>query len=77
MGASETPIIPAMAYDGFETFRKKARVLERGVSVNQSATPPGQAMLRTSGTARHTTQQLNFAMQWSKKVFSSQDMRNS
>jgi 8-amino-7-oxononanoate synthase len=72
IGNSETPIIPVMTYDDYETFVKKKQLLEEGVFVNpviSPATPPGMALLRTSYTATHTREQLEFALQAFKKVF--------
>lgn len=72
IGNSETPIIPVMTYDDFETFVKKKQLLEEGVFVNpviSPATPPGMALLRTSYTATHTREQLEYALQAFKKVF--------
>ena len=71
-GASETPIIPVMPYDDVETFKKQRQLLDHGVFVNpvvSPATPPGQALLRTSYTALHTPEQLSFALQSFRQVF--------
>lgn len=72
IGNSATPIIPVMTYDDYETFVKKQKLLEAGVFVNpviSPATPPGMALLRTSYTATHTREQLEYALQAFKKVF--------
>lgn len=72
IGKSETPIIPVMTYDDYETFLKKKQLQEEGVFVNpviSPATPPGMALLRTSYTATHTREQLEYALQAFKKVF--------
>ncbi|MCL6591652.1 MAG: pyridoxal phosphate-dependent aminotransferase family protein [Firmicutes bacterium] len=71
-GNSQTPIIPIMTYDDYNTFFLKKRLLEEGVFVNpvvSPATPPGQALLRTSYTATHTREQLEYALQAFRKVF--------
>lgn len=71
-GNSETPIIPVMTYDDYETFVKKKQLLDEGVFVNpviSPATPPGMALLRTSYTATHTREQLEYALKAFKKVF--------
>ena len=71
-GNSETPIVPVMTYDDYETFVKKKQLLEAGVFVNpvvSPATPPGMALLRTSYTATHTREQLEYALDAFKKVF--------
>ncbi|HEX3044035.1 MAG TPA: aminotransferase class I/II-fold pyridoxal phosphate-dependent enzyme, partial [Bacillota bacterium] len=71
-GISQTPIIPIMTYDDYNTFVLKKRLLEEGVFVNpvvSPATPPGQALLRTSYTATHTREQLEYALKAFRKVF--------
>ncbi|NLG82701.1 MAG: aminotransferase class I/II-fold pyridoxal phosphate-dependent enzyme [Bacilli bacterium] len=72
IGNSQTPIIPVMTYDDFETFLKAKQLLEEGVYVNPVITPavrPGEALLRTSYTATHTKEQLDYALSKFKKVF--------
>ena len=61
---AETPIIPIFVYEDEKAFLACKMLLERGVYVNpviSPATPPGQALLRTSYMATHTTQQMDFA----------------
>ncbi|NLC95519.1 MAG: aminotransferase class I/II-fold pyridoxal phosphate-dependent enzyme [Bacilli bacterium] len=72
IGNSQTPIIPVMTYDDFETFKKAKELLDEGVYVNPVITPavrPGEALLRTSYTATHTKEQLDYALSKFKKVF--------
>ena len=68
---SNTPIIPIYVYDDYKAFKACHLLLERGVYVNpvvSPATPEGFALLRTSYTATHTKEQLDFAMQQIKEV---------
>lgn len=61
---AETPIIPIFVYDDEKAFLACKLLLERGVYVNpviSPATPPGQALLRTSYMATHTKEQMDFA----------------
>ncbi len=61
---STTPIIPIYVYDDIKAYLACKLLLERGVYVNpvvSPATPVGQALLRTSYTATHTKEQLDFA----------------
>ena len=60
----ETPIIPIYVYEDEKAFMACKLLLERGVYVNPvvtPATPPGQALLRTSYTATHTKGQMDKA----------------
>ncbi len=68
---SETPIIPIYTYEEEKTFIACKLLLERGVYVNPvipPATPPGQCLLRTSYTATHTKEHMDYAMQQIKEV---------
>ena len=68
---STTPIIPIYVYDDMKAFLACKKLLERGVYVNpviSPATPPGQALLRTSYTATHTKEQMDKAMIAIKEV---------
>ncbi|HEY8395470.1 MAG TPA: aminotransferase class I/II-fold pyridoxal phosphate-dependent enzyme [Bacilli bacterium] len=68
---SETPIIPIYTYDDEKTFVACKLLLERGVYVNpvvSPATPVGQSLLRTSYTATHTKEQMDYAMKQIKEV---------
>jgi 8-amino-7-oxononanoate synthase len=72
IGKSETPIIPVMTYEDIQTFYIAKQLLEEGVYVNPVISPavnPGEALLRTSYTATHTTEQLDYALDKFKKVF--------
>lgn len=72
-GNSETPIIPVMTYEDYNTFAAAKRLLEEGVYVNpviSPAVPQGGALLRTSYTATHTKDQLEFALGAFERVFS-------
>lgn len=68
---SETPIIPIYTYDDVKTFKACKMLLERGVYVNpvvSPATPVGQSLLRTSYTATHTKEQMDYAIKQIKEV---------
>ncbi|MGD9604987.1 MAG: aminotransferase class I/II-fold pyridoxal phosphate-dependent enzyme [Bacilli bacterium] len=68
---STTPIIPIYTYDDEKTFLACKMLLNRGVYVNpviSPATPVGQSLLRTSYTATHTKEQMDFAMKQIKEV---------
>lgn len=68
---STTPIIPIYTYDDERTFLACKMLLERGVYVNpvvSPATPVGFALLRTSYTATHTTEQMDKAASAIKEV---------
>ncbi len=72
IGNSETPIIPVMTYDDNATFLITRQLLDAGVYVNPVISPavnPGEALLRTSYTATHTFEQLDYALDKFKKVF--------
>lgn len=72
IGNSVTPIIPVMTYGDYETFVIAKELLDEGVYVNPVISPavtPGEALLRTSYTATHTTEQLDYALDKFKKVF--------
>ncbi len=63
---SQTPIIPIYTYQDEKAFLACKLLFERGVYVNpvvSPATPVGQALLRTSYTATHTTDQMDFAIE--------------
>lgn len=73
VGNSQTPIIPVMTWENERTFIITKMLLEEGVYVNPVISPavsPGQCLLRTSYTATHTKDQLEYALQAFKKVFS-------
>ncbi len=64
-GMSKTAIIPVMTYDDDKTFILTKTLLENGVYVNPVISPAvekGNALLRTSYTATHTTDQLDQAL---------------
>lgn len=67
-----TAIIPILTYDTFRTCIITKRLLEEGVYVNSvvaPAVPDGQCLLRTSYTATHTKEQMDYAFNAIKKVF--------
>lgn len=73
IGNSQTPIIPVMTWENERTFIITKMLLNAGVFVNPIVSPavqPGQCLLRTSYTATHTKEQLSFALNAFKTVFS-------
>lgn len=61
---AETPIIPILTYNDDNTFMACKLLLERGVYVNPVISPAvdeGFQMLRTSYTATHTNEQIEYA----------------
>lgn len=69
---AETPIIPIYTYDDLTTFKACVELQKRGVYVNpvvSPAVPEGQSMLRTSYTATHTKEQMEFAAKTIAEVF--------
>ena len=66
-----TPIIPIFTYDDIKTFKACKMLMERGVYVNpviSPAVPVGESMLRTSYTATHTKEQIDYAALKIKEV---------
>lgn len=67
-----TAIIPILTYSSERTFIITKRLLEEGVYVNpviSPAVPEGQCLLRTSYTATHTIEQMDYAVDAIKRVF--------
>lgn len=65
-GDSMAPIIPVRTVTNERTFRVVRALLENGVYVNpvvSPAVPEGESILRTSYTATHTKEQLDFALE--------------
>jgi 8-amino-7-oxononanoate synthase len=77
VGASKTPIIPVMTYENERTFVITKMLLDEGVYVNPVIAPavkPGNCLLRTSYTATHTKEQLDYALEAFRRVFSKFNM---
>ncbi|MCR4435506.1 MAG: aminotransferase class I/II-fold pyridoxal phosphate-dependent enzyme [Clostridiales bacterium] len=73
IGESQTPIIPVMTYEDERTFIITKMLLEEGVYVNPVVSPavkPGLSLLRTTYTSTHTKEQLDYALNAFKNVFS-------
>lgn len=67
----QTPIIPIYVYDDEKAFVACKKLLKRGVYVNpvvSPATPKGYALLRTSYTATHRFEDLDYAAKQIKEV---------
>jgi len=72
IGESKTAIIPVMTYDDDKTFLLTKMLLENGVYVNPVISPAverGQALLRTSYTATHKKEQLDYALNVFEKLW--------
>jgi GNAT superfamily N-acetyltransferase len=68
---TESAIIPILVGDDLKTFQFSKMLMEEGVYVNpvvSPAVPPGMAALRTSYTATHKQEELDFALEKLKKV---------
>jgi 8-amino-7-oxononanoate synthase len=68
---SETPIVPIVVGDDLECFAFWKALFDEGVFTNpvvSPAVPPGQAMIRTSYTATHTSEQLDRVVEVIAKV---------
>ena len=66
IGNSQAPIIPVKTYSNDRTFVITKALLENGVYVNPviaPAVPAGECILRTSYTATHQKEQLDFALE--------------
>jgi 8-amino-7-oxononanoate synthase len=73
LGNTQTPIIPIITEENERTFVITRRLLDEGVYVNPVVAPavkPGRCLLRTSYTATHTREQLDYALAAFQKVFS-------
>ncbi|NTV53712.1 MAG: aminotransferase class I/II-fold pyridoxal phosphate-dependent enzyme, partial [Candidatus Firestonebacteria bacterium] len=68
---TESAIIPILVGDDLKTFQFSKMLMEEGVYVNpvvSPAVPPGMAALRTSYTATHSREELDFALEKLKKT---------
>lgn len=75
---AETPIIAIYVYEDEKAFLACKMLLERGVYVNPTispAVPVGYALLRTSYTATHTKEQMDYAMKQIKEVLDILDVK--
>lgn len=71
-GNTETPIIPILIGDEYKTFMVSKLLLDEGVYVNPVVPPavhPGNSLLRTSYTATHTNEQLDYVLEAFERVF--------
>ena len=75
---AQTPIIAIYVYEDEKAFLACKMLLERGVYVNPTispAVPVGYALLRTSYTATHTKEQMDYAMKQIKEVLDLLDVK--
>jgi 8-amino-7-oxononanoate synthase len=71
IGTTETPIIPILVGDDILTFRFWRELTDAGLFTNpvvSPAVPPGQALIRTSYTATHTDEQLDFVLETFERI---------
>lgn len=71
IGNTQTPIIPIIIGEDYETFKLTMELLEEGVYVNPAISPAvekGRSLLRTSYTPTHTREQLEYALAAFEKV---------
>ncbi len=70
-GDTESAIIPIFIGDDFKCYKMGKRLEEEGVFVNPVVSPAvqqGQALIRTSYTATHTTEEMEFVLDKFKKI---------
>ncbi|MBD3380627.1 MAG: aminotransferase class I/II-fold pyridoxal phosphate-dependent enzyme, partial [candidate division Zixibacteria bacterium] len=71
IGTSETPIIPVYIGEDMQCFKFWRALYDAGIFANAIISPavtPGNALIRTSYTATHTDQQLDFVLETFEKV---------
>ncbi|MFL0268435.1 aminotransferase class I/II-fold pyridoxal phosphate-dependent enzyme [Candidatus Clostridium radicumherbarum] len=71
IGDTQTPIIPVIIGEDYETFVTTIKLLNEGVYVNPVVSPgveKGRALLRTSYTPTHTKEQLETALKAFERV---------
>jgi 7-keto-8-aminopelargonate synthetase-like enzyme len=65
-GPSVTPIIPLMIFDDEKAFMLWKSLREHGIFANPviyPAVPQGQSLIRTSYSATHTDEELNYVLE--------------
>lgn len=70
-GSSQSPVIPIIVGENFDTFQFWKELFDAGVYVNSAvspAVPPGKSLLRTSYMATHTESQLDRVLETFKEV---------
>jgi len=71
VGNTQSPIISIFIGDDFKCFKMGKMLEDEGVFVNPivpPAVPPGQTLIRTSYTATHTEEEMDFVLEKFKKV---------
>jgi 7-keto-8-aminopelargonate synthetase-like enzyme len=70
IGVSQTPIIPIYIGDDMDCFRFWRALYDAGIFANAIIPPavnPGSSLIRTSYTATHTSEQLDFVLETCEK----------
>lgn len=71
IGTTQTPIVPVYIGDDMQCFMFWRALYDAGIFSNAIIAPavtPGNALIRTSYTATHTTEQLDFVLETFEKV---------
>ena len=71
IGVSSTPIIPVYIGEDMDCFKFWKALYDAGIFANAIIAPavtPGNALIRTSYTATHTEEQLDFVLETFEKV---------
>ena len=71
IGLTQTPIIPILTGEDILTFQFWRELTDAGIFTNpvvSPAVPPGSALIRTSYTATHTDEQLDFVLETFAKI---------
>jgi 8-amino-7-oxononanoate synthase len=71
IGETQSPIIPIVIGEDLDAFRFWRELTDRGIFANPAispAVPKGRALMRTSYTATHTDEQLDYVLETFEKV---------
>lgn len=71
IGVTETPIVPVYIGEDLDAFKFWRALLDEGIFANaiiSPAVPKGEALIRTSYTATHTDEQLDFVLETFQKL---------
>lgn len=71
IGSTQTPIVPVYIGDMIECFKFWKMLVDAGIFVNAIIPPavaPGHSLIRTSYTANHTDEQLDYVLETFEKI---------